>query len=79
MISRRDLPEQYRDWARVTVVGEVAGNRPSAADSSGVLEPVLAAHVFTWMGRLRPEYGRVDRASGSQSDDICAERSQRGI
>ena len=79
MISRSDLPEQYRDWARVTVVGEVAGNRPSAADSSGALEPVLAAHVLTWMGRCRSEYRRVDRASESQSDDICAERSQRRI
>lgn len=43
MISQSDLPEQYRDWARVTVVGQVAGNRPNAADPSGALEPVLDA------------------------------------
>jgi starvation-inducible outer membrane lipoprotein len=42
MIGRGDLPGQYRQWARVTVVGQVAGKRPSAT-SSGALEPVLAA------------------------------------
>ncbi|HET7057802.1 MAG TPA: Slp family lipoprotein [Nitrospiraceae bacterium] len=39
-IGRSDLPEQYHQWARVTVVGQVAGARPSAA---GALEPVLVA------------------------------------
>ena len=50
MISRRDLPERYRDWARVTVVGQVAGNRPNAADSSGALEPVLDAMFLRGWG-----------------------------
>ena len=65
MISRSDLPEQYRDWARVTVVGEVAGNRPSAADPSGVLEPVLAALFLRGWGDAVLNTGvstvRVDR------------------
>jgi len=39
-IGRSDLPEQYHQWARVTVVGQVAGTRLSAA---GALEPVLVA------------------------------------
>jgi starvation-inducible outer membrane lipoprotein len=48
MIGRGDLPEQYREWARVTVVGQVAGARPSAA-SSDTLEPVLAAlYLHGW-------------------------------
>jgi len=48
MIGRGDLPEQYREWARVTVVGQVAGARPSAA-SSDALEPVLAAlYLHGW-------------------------------
>ncbi|MDQ6733879.1 MAG: Slp family lipoprotein [Nitrospirota bacterium] len=43
MIGRGDLPEQYHQWARVTVVGQVAGKRSTAAGSSGAPEPVLAA------------------------------------
>lgn len=43
MISPADLPEHYREWARVTVVGPVTGKRPRSADRSGEFEPVLAA------------------------------------
>jgi len=42
MIGRVDLPEQYHQWARVTVVGQVTDARPSAAGSDP-FEPVLAA------------------------------------
>lgn len=42
MIDRGNLPEQYHQWARVTVVGQVAGTRPSAA-GSGAPEPLLSA------------------------------------
>jgi hypothetical protein len=64
MIGRRDLPEQYRQWARVTVVGQVSGKRPSVT-SSGALEPVLAALYLRGWGDSVMNNGastvRVDR------------------
>lgn len=42
-IRRSDLPEQSRQWARVTVVGQVSDKRLNAAGLSGTTEPVLEA------------------------------------
>lgn len=43
MIKRQELPPQYRQWARVTVVGQVEGKRASAPEPKTGFEPVLAA------------------------------------
>lgn len=43
MMRRQELPSDYRQWARVTVVGQVAGKRPSSAEPKSEPEPVLAA------------------------------------
>jgi starvation-inducible outer membrane lipoprotein len=43
MINPADLPQHYREWARVTLVGQVTGKRLRTADRSGEFEPVLAA------------------------------------
>jgi starvation-inducible outer membrane lipoprotein len=42
-MNRRDLPEQYRQWARVTVVGEVTGKRAGSTEPEREFEPVLTA------------------------------------
>ena len=42
MMNPADLPKHYREWARVTLVGQVAGKRPRITDRSGEFEPVLA-------------------------------------
>ena len=41
-IKPQELPAHYRQWARVTVVGQVEGKRSSAAESKIGFEPVLA-------------------------------------
>lgn len=43
MMRRQELPADYRQWARVTVVGKVAGKRPGSAEVRTESEPVLAA------------------------------------
>ena len=43
MMRHQELPADYRQWARVTVVGQVAGKRPSSAEPKSESEPVLAA------------------------------------
>lgn len=43
MMRRQALPADYRQWARVTVVGQVAGNRPNSVVPKSESEPVLAA------------------------------------
>ncbi|WP_447986622.1 Slp family lipoprotein [Nitrospira sp. Nam74] len=43
MLRRQELPTDYRQWARVTVVGQVAGKRPSSGEPKSESEPVLAA------------------------------------
>lgn len=41
VITSDRLPASYRDWARVTVVGEVLGTRPAIAAGETAPEPVL--------------------------------------
>jgi outer membrane lipoprotein len=50
LILRRDLPTEYRDWARVTVVGKVEGPRRSPADRPNDIEPVLDAYYLRGWG-----------------------------
>ena len=77
MISRSDLPEQYRQWARVTVVGEVAGNRPNASDSEGVREPVLnALFLRGWGDSILDTGGSAVRANRNRT--ISVPRGVRG-
>jgi starvation-inducible outer membrane lipoprotein len=42
MMRRQELPEN-RQWARVTVVGRVAGKRPNSTEPNREPEPVLTA------------------------------------
>jgi starvation-inducible outer membrane lipoprotein len=49
-MRRQDLPLDYREWARVTVVGQVAGKRPSSAEEKIETEPVLAAMYLRGWG-----------------------------
>src|SRR5687767_10771175 len=43
LMRRQELPADYRQWARVTVVGRVAGKRPDSAQPNSESEPVLTA------------------------------------
>jgi starvation-inducible outer membrane lipoprotein len=43
MLRRQELTADYRQWARVTVVGQVAGKRSSSGEPQSESEPVLAA------------------------------------
>ena len=43
MMRRQELPADYHQWARVTIVGQVAGKRGGSGEVTSESEPVLAA------------------------------------
>lgn len=76
MMGRGELPEQHHQWARVTVVGQVTGKRPSAA-TEGALEPVLAAlYVRGWGDSIMSS--SASTARGDRNQSISVPKGARG-
>ncbi len=57
MVAKRDLPPDYREWARVTVVGRVMGGRTGQEESAVGEELVLSALYFKGWDRRLGGYG----------------------
>jgi starvation-inducible outer membrane lipoprotein len=69
MVSKRDLPPDYREWARVTVVGRVMGGRTGQEESAVGEELVLSALYLKGWDRRLGGYGarEVDDSGGAGS------------
>ncbi len=57
VVNPQGLPQSYRNWARVTVVGQVTGENPTQATTG---EPVLAALYLQGWGSNWGGYGRQE-------------------
>lgn len=57
MVNPQGLPQAYKDWARVTVVGQVIEEKPAQAAAE---EPVLAALYLRGWGSNWGGYGQRD-------------------
>jgi starvation-inducible outer membrane lipoprotein len=76
-MSRSDLPDEYRQWARVTVVGQVTDMRPSDTGSSHALEPVLTAlYLRGWGDSIMNNTGSIVRADRNRT--ISVPKGARG-
>ena len=50
-VLAKDLPKGYRNWSRLTVVGQVSDEVPTHQEASKGVEPVLAAlYLHGWGG-----------------------------
>ena len=76
MMGRGELPEQHREWARVTVVGQIIGKRPSAA-TPAALEPVLAVlYLRGWADSIMSSSASTTR--GDRNRSISVPKGARG-
>ncbi|MEP6888076.1 MAG: Slp family lipoprotein [Nitrospirales bacterium] len=77
MMRRQDLPADYRQWARVTVVGQVAGLRPGSAEPKSESEPVLAALYLRGWGDAVMNNG-VSTATFDRNYSMSVPKGARG-
>ena len=76
-MRRDELPSDYRQWARVTVVGQVAGKRPTSAEAKTETEPVLAALYLRGWGDAVMDNGG-SRATIDRNYSPSVPRGARG-
>jgi len=57
MVSQQGLPPSHKNWARMTVVGRVTGDKPAQATTA---EPILAALYLRGWGSDWGGYGQRD-------------------
>lgn len=77
MIQRHDLPDQYREWARVTVVGQVEGRQPPGVDRSSEREPLLKALYLRGWGDSVMSDGK-SKATIDRNYTISVPKGARG-
>ncbi|HEV8540699.1 MAG TPA: Slp family lipoprotein [Nitrospiraceae bacterium] len=74
IVTRQGLPKSYKDWARVTVVGRVTGEKSPQATMG---EPVLAALYLQGWDSKWGGYGQQDTYESDHSIPVSPQGPKR--